>query len=172
MPKVKSQKEVLLQKYKELIEQSNGFIAVDAAKINNATVTELKKKLKQGGSNYIVVKNTLFKLALQDKAQPTQSAVFDGETGIITFTDDPTAIAKLIKDTQTKSQLLAPKFGVVEGTYVDEKGIMNLASIPSKPELLAKLLGSFNAPLSGLMNAVTGNVKGFTRVLQGMSEKK
>lgn len=73
MPKVKSQKEVLLEKYKDLLANANGFIAVEAEKIDNFTVTELKKKLKEGGSNYTVVKNTLFKIALQDKQQPTQS---------------------------------------------------------------------------------------------------
>lgn len=61
---------------------------------------------------------------------------------------------------------------MVEGSFVDKDAVMNLAEIPSKPELLAKLLGSFNAPLSGLMNAVTGNVRGFAQVLHGLSEKK
>jgi len=173
MPKQKSEKEILLQSYKDLLENSQGFFAVDGKSINNVTVTDLKKKLKAVGSQYVVVKNTLFKIVLQDKNLPLNTSQFDGQTVIVSYTGDPTEVAKLLKKVQKDSSgLFEARFGYIEGDYVSKDEVMNLADIPSKPELLAKLLGSLNSPVSGFMNAVTGNAKGFVRVISELSTKQ
>ena len=172
MPKLKTDKEQLLDSYKAILAESAGFIAINPDRIDNVTITDFKKKLAEQNAKYVVVKNTLFKLALQDKNQPLKASEFDGQTAIIAYKEDPTVVAKLLKEVQTKNEdLLGYKFSVVDNAYFDEKSTSGLAEIPSKPELLAKLLGSLNAPLTGFMNAVTGNVRGFVRVLGELSSK-
>ena len=172
MPKIRSEKDVLLQSYKELLDNSDGFIVLNPDKVKNLDVTDLKKKLKELGSKYVVVKNTLFKIALEDKGKPLTAKEFDGPSAVITYKADPTVVAKLIKDAQKKTTSLEARYGLIEGEIISKERVMGLAEIPSKNELLAKLLGSMNAPLSGLMNVMTGNIKGFVRVLSGLSEKK
>lgn len=172
MAKTRSQKTELLEKYKEILKNKSGYLLVNSDKIDTATVTKLKVELKDLDANYAVVKNSIFKVALQEENQPLEAQDIDGPTAIIYFDEDPTGPAKLVKATQKESKLLDAKGGVFEGVFLSEEKVMQLAEIPSKEVLLGKLLGSMSAPVSGFMNAVTGNVRGLTMVLKGISEKK
>lgn len=172
MAKTRIQKESLLESYVKILKDADGYIAVDAKGIDNASVTELKKQLKTIGSSLTVVKNTIFKLAVDEAKQPAEVSDFDGQTAIITYTEDPTEPAKLLKTLQEESERLEARFGVVEGDFFDGERIMQLAEIPSREELLAKMLGSMVSPISGFMNAVTGNVRGFVQVVKQLSEKE
>ncbi len=172
MAKTRSQKTELLEKYKDILKNKSGYLLVNSDKIDTATVTKLKVELKNLDANYAVVKNSIFKVALQEENQPLEAQDIDLPTAIIYFEEDPTDPAKLVKETQKETQLLGAKGGVFEGEFLSEEKVMQLAEIPSKEILLGKLVGSMSAPLSGFMNAVTGNVRGLTMVLKGISEKK
>jgi len=172
MAKTRAEKTELLEKYKDILKNKSGYLLVNSDKIDTATVTKLKVELKDLDANYSVVKNSIFKVALQEENQPLETQNIDGPTAIIYFESDPTGPAKLVKQTQKETELLAAKGGVFEGEFLSEERVMQLAEIPSKEVLLAKLLGSMSAPLSGFMNAITGNVRGLTMVLKGISEKK
>jgi large subunit ribosomal protein L10 len=172
MAKTRSQKTELLEKYKDILKNKSGYLLVNSDKIDTATVTKLKVELKDLDANYAVVKNSIFKVALQEENQPLEAQNIDGPTAIIYFESDPTGPAKLVKETQKETELLDAKGGVFEGEFLSEERVMQLAEIPSKEVLLSKLVGSMSAPLSGFMNAVTGNVRGLTMVLKGISEKK
>ncbi len=171
MAKSKQEKTDLLKKYKEAIEQNEGYIIVRSDNIDTITLSQLKQDLKEIDADFMVVKNTIFKIALEETKQPLETQKFSGASAIITFNEDPTQPAKLVKKIQQEMELLEPRYGVVEKGYIDSKKIMELAEIPPREQLYAQLLGSLNAPLSGAMNTLTGNVKGFTRILQTLSEK-
>ncbi len=171
MAKTRSQKTELLDKYKDILKNKGGYLLVNSDKTDTTTVLDLKMKLKDVDANYTVVKNSLFKVALQDTNQPLETQELDGPTAIIYFDEDPTAPAKLVKEVQKEKELLNPKGGVYEGEFLTEERVMQLAEIPTKEVLLSQLVGTINAPLTGFMNAVTGNVKGLTVVLKGISEK-
>ena len=79
MSKSRTQKEELLKKYKDLIESKSGYLLVNSDKIDTATVTTLKIQLKDVGANFTVLKNSIFKVALQDTKQPLQTQDFDGD---------------------------------------------------------------------------------------------
>jgi len=172
MPKTRLEKTELLEKYKEILKNKSGYLLVNSDKIDTMTVTKFKVQLKDVDANFAVVKNSIFKVALQDTDQPLQTQEIDGPTVLIYFDQDPTGPAKLLKKIQKENQLLDAKGGVFEGEFLSEERVMQLADIPSREILLSQLLGSMSAPLSGFMNAVTGNVRGLTMVLKGISEKK
>ena len=172
MSKSRTQEEELLKKYKDLIESKSGYLLVNSDKIDTATVTTLKIQLKDVGANFTVLKNSIFKVALQDTKQPLQTQDFDGPTALIAFEQDPTEPAKLVKKIQKDAELLEPRAGVYEGEFLTAERVMQLADIPSKEVLLSRLVGTMNAPLTGFMKAITGNVRGLTMVLKGISEKK
>ncbi len=172
MSKSRTQKEELLTRYKDVIENKTGYLLVNSDKIDTSTVTKLKIALKNAGANFTVLKNSIFKVALQDTNQPLQVQEFDGPTALITFEQDPTEPAKLVKKVQKDMELLSPRSGVYQGEFLTAERVMQLADIPSREVLLSRLVGTMNAPLSGFMNAITGNVRGLTMVLKGISEKK
>ena len=171
MAKSKNQKTELLEQYKSILQEKPGYIVVNSDKLDSATLSKFKKELKEAGSNFSVVKNTIFKIALQEAKQPLETQNFAGATAIISFDEDPTVVAKILKELQKETEILDARYGVFENEYIDAAKVMELAEIPPKEVLYAKLLGSLNAPLSGLMNTLTGNVKGFIRVTQSLSEK-
>lgn len=171
MSKTRSEKTELLNKYKEILKEKVGYFLVNSDKTNTLTVSKLKMQLRDAGANYTVVKNSIFKVALQETDQPLQTQELDGPTALIYFNEDPTASAKLVKQAQKETELLKAKCGVYEGEFLTEAKVMQLADIPSREVLLSQLVGTMNAPLTGFMNAVTGNVRGLTVVLKGISEK-
>ena len=131
-----------------------------------------KKELKDNNADFKVLKNSIFKIALQDTDQPVEIQTFDGATAVIYFDEDPTTPAKLLKDVQEDTEVLGAKGGVYEGKFLSEAKVMELADIPSREELLGMLVGSMSAPLTGFMNAITGNVRGLTVALKGISQKE
>ena len=161
----------LLERYKEILTNHEGYFLVNSGSIDTGTVTQLKKELKEGGADITVLKNTIFKIALQDTKQPVEIQTFDGATAIIYFGEDPTTPAKLIKKIQDDQELLQTRGGVYEGDFLSEDQVMQLADIPSRDVLLGMLVGTMSAPLTGFMNAITGNVKSLTVALKGISEK-
>jgi large subunit ribosomal protein L10 len=168
----RDKKTELLEEYKEILKNKGGYFLVSSDNIDTATVTELKKDLKDNNANFRVLKNTIFKIALQDTDQPVEVQDFDGATAVIYFDEDPTTPAKLVKDVQKETEQMSAKAGVYEGKFLSEQKVMQLAEIPSREELLSMLVGSMNAPLTGFMNAVTGNVRGLTVALKAISEKE
>lgn len=172
MAKSRSQKAEILDQYKDMLKENKGYILVDTDGLSTATVTKLKMALKEIGSNYVVVKNTLLKVAIQDTELPLEAQEFVGATGLITYEEDPSAPAKLIKEFQKETERMDARYGILDGEYLTNDRVMELADLPSREQLLAQLVGVMNGPLTGFMNAVTGNVRGFTTVLNKLSEKE
>jgi large subunit ribosomal protein L10 len=172
MAKSKENKTQLLKQYKEILEGKPGYIIVDSDKLDSTTLFTLRKQLKEIGANCSIIKNTIFKLALQEAKQPLETQDFTGASAIITFEEDPTGAAKILKLIQKETELVPPRYGVMGHDYIDGEKVMALADIPSREVLYAKLLGTLNAPLTGIMNTFTGNLTGFIRVLQSVSENK
>lgn len=171
MAKSKAQKEALLEQYKSLLTDKGGFIAVDTLGMDAVTITQLKKKLREHGTNIAIVKNSVFKIALNETNHPVESSDFTEQTAIIAYNEDPTIIAKLVKEVQTETEKFQARFGVVDGAFLDGSRVISLADIPSREVLLAKLLGSINAPVTGFASVITGNARGFVRAMQQLSEK-
>ncbi len=168
----REKKTELLKEYKDILKNKQGYFLVRSDNIDTATVTNLKMELKDNNADFKVLKNTIFKIALQDTDQPVEVQDFNGATAVIYFDQDPTTPAKLVRNVQKESEQMNTKGGVFKGDFLTEEKVMQLAEIPSRDELLGMLVGSMSAPLTGFMNAVTGNVKGLTVALKGISEQE
>ena len=110
---------------------------------------------------YKVYKNTLIKRAVEGTEFEPLTAELDGPTAIAISKEDATAPARILFNFAKTAEALELKSGVVEGTYYDEKGIALIATIPSREELLSKLLGSIQSPVTN-----------FARVIKQIAEKK
>jgi len=150
-------KEAKVSEIKEKMEKAQSIIF---AKYQGLTVeedTELRKTLRDAGVEYKVYKNTLTTLAAKELGFDGIVSALEGPLSVAFGYEDPTVPAKVLNDfakTHKKLELVA---GIVQGEIFDEAKVKQLATIPAKEVLIAKLLGSFKAPLSNLaylLNAI------------------
>ncbi len=110
-------------------------------------------------------------IALQEKGIDAKSQLNGPQATLFSYSD-ATKVAKILKDFNKKYSLPLIKFGVFEGAIIDEATIMKLANLPTKEVLVAKLLGSLNSPISGLVYVLNGNIQKLALVLKAIEEKK
>jgi large subunit ribosomal protein L10 len=143
-------KEAKVLEIKEKLGKAQGVVF---AKYQGLTVeedTELRKKLREAGVEYKVYKNTLTLLAAKELGINGLDTFLEGSTSVAIGYDDATAPARILNQFAQEHKKLELKAGYVDGVVYDAAGIKVLATIPSREVLIAKLLGSFKAPISNL----------------------
>jgi large subunit ribosomal protein L10 len=148
------------------------FILTDFRGLTVDELRMLRRQLRAGAARYTVVKNTLFAKALEGTAQVRLAPFLAGPTGIAFAGDDVVAAAKAVVQFARESKKLQIKAGFVDGTFYDAPSIEQLATLPSRPELLATLIGSLRSPLAGLINVLNGNRRGLVQVLAALQSKR
>ena len=165
-------KKVVVQEITEKIKASKSVILVDYNKLTVAEVSALRNKCKQAGCEYKVYKNTLVRKALHDLGHSDFDSDLNGPTAVA-FGPDETSAAKVMqtaaKDYEGK---IVIKSAFVDNAYVDKAGVKALASMPSREELIAKMLGSMQAPMSNFAGVLNNLVAGIVRVLGAIAEQK
>ena len=135
----------------------------------------LRDKLREAGNEYYVAKKTLMNLALKENKLDINVRDFDGKVAAIFSYEDEVSPAKVLgtfrkdKDKEGRIFFLG---GILEGKLLSQKEVEALSELPSKPELYARLVGSINAPISGFVNALAGNLRNLVNVLKAIEEKK
>lgn len=172
--KVNPAKAAVVTEMKEKLQSAQGAVFVGFTKLDVATVTKLRRKFREGGVEYKVIKNTLTRIAANELGYDALSPILEGPTAIAFSTEDEIAPAKILKEfiKETKTQALSVKAGIADGQVIDAASVDALASLPSREELLAKLLGSMQAPISGVVNVLQGNIRNMVYVLDAVRAKK
>ena len=148
--KNRSLKEAKVAEIKEKLQSAQGVVLSEYQGLNVEEDTQLRKALREAGVEYRVYKNTLVTLAAKELGIEGLDQYLQGPVSIALGYEDPTAPARVLNDFAKTHEKLKLKAGVIQGTLYGEKEITEIASIPSRDVLLAKLLGSFKAPLSNL----------------------
>ena len=143
-------KEAKVVEIKEKLEKAQAIILADYQGLTVEEDTQLRKNLREAGVEYKVYKNTLVKIAAKELNIEGIDAYLEGPVAIAFGYEDVTAPARILYDFSKDHKKLELKAGVVEGQFYDKDSIEQLASIPSKEVLIAKLLGSIKSPLSKL----------------------
>ena len=159
MPKIE-QKQVVISEIKEKLERAVSVVLVDSRGITVEEDTALRKKFREAGVDYKVYKNSMIDFAIKDTQFSELESHLSGPTSIAFSYEDATAGASIIAKELKTVKALEFKAGIVEGILYDAKGIEVIANIPSREELLSKLLGSFKSPMSS-----------FARVIDQISQK-
>ena len=160
MAKVELKKPIVDQISEEL-NGAKAAVLVDYRGITVEQDTELRKQLREAGVVYKVYKNTMINFAVKGTEFEELSKHLEGPTAIAISKEDATAPARILFNFAKNAPKLELKAGVVDGTYYDEKGIQVIATIPSREELLSKLLGSIQSPITN-----------FARVIKQIAEKE
>ncbi len=152
-------KQPIIQEISDNVKDAQSVVVVDYRGLTVAEDTQLRRELREAGVTYKVYKNTMMNFAFKDTDFESLKDVLSGPSAIAISTDDATAPARVISKFAKEAPALEIKAGVVEGTYYDADGMKAIASVPSRDELLSKLLGSIQSPI--------GN---FARVLKQIAE--
>ncbi len=174
MAKTKEQKREILANLADKISQAKFIIFTKFDALGVKDNEELRKQLKNEGSEYYVVKKTLLDLAFKNKKIANLNVKdFVGRVAVIFGYTDEIMPAKIV-DKFKKSHKEGIEFigGIFEDKFIDSAEVAELAKLPSKQELYAKLVGSINAPVSGLVNVLAGNLRNLVYVLKAIEEKK
>jgi large subunit ribosomal protein L10 len=169
----KSEKELEVAEIQEMILKAQGMFFTDFTGINVERMTELRREFRKSGIEYRVVKNTLAKKALQNVSG--YDKVFDklvGSTGIAFAIDDPAAPAKIIQKFQEKNEKFTLKICVIEKQVYEGSRLKELASMPSRAEIVAGILGSLNSPISGVVGVLNAVIRDVVGVLDAIEKKK
>lgn len=153
-------KQTSINRIKEKLEGASSIVLVDYRGLTVEEDTTLRKKLREANVEYRVFKNTMMKFAFQGTAFDALNDHLAGPSALAISYEDPTAGPRVLEQSAKTFKALEFKAGVVEGVYYDAAGIKVVATIPSREELLAKLLGSMKSPISS-----------FARTIKALAEK-
>lgn len=174
MAKTKGQKKAILDGLVEKISRSKSVVFAKFDALGVKENEELREKLREEGSEYQVAKKTLLELAFRDqKIEGLNPREFEGRVAAIFGYEDEVSPAKVLNDFKKNHEdKIDFVGGVLEGKFLATEEVAALAKLPSKQELYAKLVGSLNAPVSGFVNVLAGNLRGLVTVLKAIEEKK
>ncbi|MFA5420409.1 MAG: 50S ribosomal protein L10 [Patescibacteria group bacterium] len=173
MPKNKEQKQEILDDLNDKINRSKSVVFASFDALGVKDNEELRKKLKQENGEYFVSKKTLLDLAFKNNnISDIDIKNLPGKVAAIFAYEDEVSPAKVIfnfkKSNEGKITFVG---GILDGKFVGAEDVENLAQLPGKQELYAKMVGSLNAPISGFVNVLAGNIRGLVNVLKAISEK-
>ena len=139
---------------RQKFEKAQSAVLVDYRGLNVAEVTDLRNQLRKAGVEYAVLKNTMINLAIQDMNLDDMKAHLEGPTAVAFGYEDAVAPAKILSEFAKKNKNVTIKCGVVDGAYIDEKGVEALANTPSREVLIAKIMGSMMSSVSKFVYAL------------------
>lgn len=170
--KILQQKQAYVEELAEKLKDSVAGVVVSYMGITVADDTALRRKLREAGVDYAVVKNSMLRRAAEKVGLEGMDNVLEGSTALAVSPTDHVAAAKILSEYAEKSKTFEIKAGYVEGKVIDAAAVSELAKMPPKEVLVAKVLGGLNAPISGFVNVLNGNIRGLVVALNAIAEKQ
>ena len=165
-------KKLVVEEIKQKIQDSKSVVLVKFNGLTVAEDTELRREFRKNNVEYKVLKNTLIKIAFNDLGITDFDEDLNGPTSVA-FGADETGASKVIIDAVKKyDKKVSVKSAFVDGAKVDEAGVKELAAMPSKEELIAKMLGSMQAPISNFVGVLSAMPRGLVVALNAIAEQK
>ena len=164
-------KKQLVEEIKEKFSKAKTLAFVDYCGITVEEDTAMRKAFRENGCEYKVYKNRLMLKALSDLGIECSANYFEGTTAVAIGYADEVAPAKILCDTIDKTKKMAIKFGILNGVSVAASDIEALSKLPSKEELIAKLLGTLNNTASSLCRVLSAPTRGLVVALNAVATK-
>ena len=153
MAVIRAEKAAKVAELKEILTAAKCTILVDFCGLTVAQDTTFRRKMREAGIEGL-------------------EPVLEKNTAIAVAPEDPVAVAKIICDFAKENKALTIKAGVLDGQVIDEAAIKALAELPPKEVLIAKMLGSMNAPISGFVNVLQGTIRNVVYALDAVRQQK
>ena len=148
-------KQPIIDEISASIKDAQSVVVVDYRGLTVAQDTQLRKELREAGVTYKVYKNTMMNFAFKGTDFESLAPVLEGPSAIAISAEDATAPARVLAKFAKNAPALEIKAGVVEGTFYDANGMKAVAAVPSRDELLSKLLGSLQSPMANFARVIS-----------------
>ncbi|MGB2697180.1 MAG: 50S ribosomal protein L10 [Candidatus Zixiibacteriota bacterium] len=169
---LRPQKEEVVDKLKEKLKQSKSLYITDFTGLNVDQINQLRRDFKKQGAEFVVTKNSLWKLAVRDLGLDPLLNYLEGPTGIVFGYEDPFVPAKILYDFNKKTDKPKTKaFWVEENLFQGEK-LEELARLPSREGLLTQIVGSINSPITNLVCTLDGVLRNFIGTIEAIIKAK
>ncbi|MCR4280096.1 MAG: 50S ribosomal protein L10 [Candidatus Komeilibacteria bacterium] len=177
MAKSKSQKQNEVASLKDRLERSKAVVLTSYSALTVDDMEALRAKFRAAGVEYQAAKKSLIELVLNEgNIEHDSVANIEGSVAVAFSTEDEVAAAKVAKDFSKGKDTFQLGAGLLkvgaDWRWLTKEEVVALASLPSKEELLAKVVGTINAPISGFVNVLAGNIRGLVNVLNAVKETK
>lgn len=169
----RDEKQQLIEEIKGKVNNSVGLFVVDYRGINVEDITKLRKSFKAEGVEYKVYKNTFVKKALEGLNKYEKlNDLLEGMTGIVFAPENFVAAAKIIKKYYDEKQKLTFKGCYIDNTFYGAENLDTIASMPTKPEIIAGIIGSIANPATGIVGAINAVMRDLVSVIDQISKKE
>lgn len=168
----KPEKAAAVEALVEQMRATEAYIMVDFRGLSVAESRELRSRLRAAGAQLKVVKNTLAKRAAAEAGLEGFDSLLQGPTAIAFCRDDPAALAKVIQGFIREKKKLVMKGGFLQHRVLDGPQVEQLATLPGREELVARVVGGMAAPLYGLAIVLNGPIRGLVVALDRVREQK
>lgn len=169
----KEKKKVILQDLTDRFSKAKSMVFVGFQGLSVKDTTNLRRKFRAEGVDYTVAKKTLIKKGLESvKVEGTENFSPEGPVAIIVGYDDEVAPARIAKEFGKGNDKVKILGGVMNSEVIDAESMKQIASLPSKDQLRAQLIGTINAPVSGFVNVLAGNMRNLVNVLNAIADEK
>lgn len=168
----RAEKQQQVQWLSEKLRPAEGLFVVDFRGLTVAEVTELRRKVREAEGQYLVVKNTLAKIAVAGSDKEKAQKLFVGPSAVAFTNKDVVALAKVLAEFAKTHEKLRFRGALVEGTLLDEDGAKQVAAMPSKQELVARLLYLFQSPMRRLVVALQWPVRSLALAVKQIADSR
>ncbi len=164
----------LKAEYSSQLKSTPNFIVTQYQGLNVAQISTLRKKLREAGASYTVVKNNVFSIALKESGVAGEfplDTTLRGPNAIAFAGSDVPSIAKVLRDFSRENDKLKVTAAVMENTYFDAKAVVAIADLPSKEQLLAQLAAALNSPATKIAGTLNNVIASLARGIKSVAEK-
>lgn len=167
----KQQKEELVEQYKTWLSESDGLVLTHYHNLSVKDIGDLRKNVRESGGEFHIIKNTLAKRAFEESGREWMEGVFTGPTALGISYENPSGLAKALKDFAMEHGTIEIKSGYLAERLVTADELNALADLPTMPEMRAKLLSTIAAPASKLVRTLAEPGRQLAAVLKAYSEQ-
>lgn len=172
MAKTKQQKEQSLSVLTDTLKNSKSVVFTNFQGLKVSESEEFRDICRQQKVTYVASKKTLLKKALEKAGFDIDAKSFQGGVATVFGLEDEVAPAQIVAEFAKKHEAMRIFGGILEGKFIEASFVEKLSKLPSKQQLLGQLVGTLNAPISGFVNVLAGNMRGLLNALNGIKEKK
>ena len=169
---LRNEKDAVIAEVTQLLTDTENLFVSDYRGLTVEELAELRGKLRQSGASFKIVKNTLGGIAADRSGRVTVKELLAGPTAVTFCGEDLVGAAKALSDFAKAHPQLVVRGGVLDASLIDPDGVKALAGLPSRDVLIAQVVGTMAAPMTGLVTVLQGTLSGFVRALDQVAQQR
>ncbi|WP_079536529.1 50S ribosomal protein L10 [Phoenicibacter congonensis] len=169
MPNAANQEQ--LAQIKESLSNAGAVWVVNYRGLTVKQIQQLRRDIRANDAQMFVLKNTLMHIALEELEMPSMDDILSGPSAFVFTGEDPVASAKAIKNFAKDNEALEIKGGIMDGAFQDAEAVQAIADLPSREELIAKLLGTINNPMAKTVRTLNAILEAPVRAISEIAKK-